>query len=160
MLLLQPVGLPRWQVVKNLPANARDSRNMDSIPGSGRCPGVGNIFLPGKFHVQRSLASYSPQDCKRVKRNGRTKQQQWQHGICVALGAFFWPSVSDGTSKGTGGWRVTSKTLLSACQENSWACWLGNSVLYLTAPGMVKFLYVVLKFLHPDRCGSPSLLHI
>ena len=76
MLLLQPVGLPRWQVVKNLPANARDSRNMDSIPGSGRCPGVGNIFLPGKFHVQRSLASYSPRDCKRVKRNGRTKQQQ------------------------------------------------------------------------------------
>ena len=30
------------QVVKNLPANARDTRDMGSIPGSGRSPGVGN----------------------------------------------------------------------------------------------------------------------
>ena len=29
-------------VVKNPPANAGDSRNMGSIPGSGRSPGVGN----------------------------------------------------------------------------------------------------------------------
>lgn len=32
-------------MVTNLPA-AGDSRDMDSMPGSGRCPGVGNIFLP------------------------------------------------------------------------------------------------------------------
>ena len=30
------------QVVKNPPANARDTRDMGSIPGSGRSPGVGN----------------------------------------------------------------------------------------------------------------------
>ena len=29
-------------VVKNLPANARDARDMSLIPGSGRSPGVGN----------------------------------------------------------------------------------------------------------------------
>ena len=31
--------LPRWLVVKNLPANGRDT---GSIPVSGRSPGVGN----------------------------------------------------------------------------------------------------------------------
>ena len=30
------------QLVKNLPANARDSRDKCSIPGLGRCPGEGN----------------------------------------------------------------------------------------------------------------------
>jgi len=29
-------------VVKNLPANSRDARDIGSIPGSGRSPGVGN----------------------------------------------------------------------------------------------------------------------
>ena len=36
---------------------------MGLIPGSGRSPGEGNgnplVFLPGKFHGQRSLAGYS-----------------------------------------------------------------------------------------------------
>ena len=34
------------------------------------------IFLPGKFHGQRSLVGYSPQGCKRVRDNSATKQQQ------------------------------------------------------------------------------------
>ena len=29
-------------MAKNLPANAGDTRDMGSIPESGRCPGVGN----------------------------------------------------------------------------------------------------------------------
>ena len=29
-------------MVKNMPANAGDARDMGSIPGSGRSPGVGN----------------------------------------------------------------------------------------------------------------------
>ena len=29
-------------MVKNLPANAVDTTDMDSVPGSGRCPGEGN----------------------------------------------------------------------------------------------------------------------
>ena len=52
-------------MVKNLPANAGDARDVDLIPGSGRCPGGGKWqpipkFLHGKVHGQRSLAGYSP----------------------------------------------------------------------------------------------------
>ena len=54
----QSLGFP---VVKNQPANAAD---VDSIPGSERCPGIRNsnplVFLPGKFHGQRSLEGDSP----------------------------------------------------------------------------------------------------
>ena len=58
-------GFPHGSVLKNPPANAR---NVDSIPESGRFPGVGNapkpVFLPGEFHGQRSLAGYSSWGCK------------------------------------------------------------------------------------------------
>ena len=70
-------GLLSWQpgfsggrVVKNLPANAGDARNVGLIPGSGRPPGGGNgnplqyLFLPGESHGQRSLAGYSPEGHK------------------------------------------------------------------------------------------------
>jgi len=52
-------------VVKNLPANAGDIRNVGLIPGLGRflwrrawqpTP----VFLPGKSQGQRNLAGYSP----------------------------------------------------------------------------------------------------
>ena len=36
------MGFPGGAVVKNPPAYAGDSRDMGSIPGSGRSPGVGN----------------------------------------------------------------------------------------------------------------------
>ena len=35
-------GIPRWTVVKNLPVNAGDARDVGSIPGLGKSPGVGN----------------------------------------------------------------------------------------------------------------------
>ena len=52
-------------VVKKPPANAGDIRDVGLIPGLGRYPGVEygtalQLFLPGKFHEQRSLVSYSP----------------------------------------------------------------------------------------------------
>ena len=53
-------------VVKNLPANAGDIRDMSSVPGSGRSSGEGNgnpltpVFLREKSHGQRSLVGYSP----------------------------------------------------------------------------------------------------
>ena len=52
--------------VKNLPANARDIRDVGSIPGPGRSPGGGhgNALLPGESHGQKSLAGYSPQGHK------------------------------------------------------------------------------------------------
>ena len=49
-------------MVKNPPANAGD---VSSIPGLGRFPWSRkwqptSVFLPEKFHGQRSLAGYSP----------------------------------------------------------------------------------------------------
>ena len=50
-------------MVKNLPANARES---GSIPGSGRSPRGGYdspstpVFLPGESDGQGSLVGYSP----------------------------------------------------------------------------------------------------
>ena len=37
-------GFPGGTVIKNLPANAGDTRDMDSIPGSGRSPGEENGY--------------------------------------------------------------------------------------------------------------------
>ena len=51
-------------LVKNSPASAGDIRGPGLIPGLGRSPGVGNgnmpVFLPGRYHGQKSLAGYSP----------------------------------------------------------------------------------------------------
>ena len=46
-------------VVKNLPANARDIRDVHSIPQLGRSPGEGHRFLPGESPGQGSLVGYS-----------------------------------------------------------------------------------------------------
>ena len=61
-------------MVKNLPANAGDIRDVGSIPGLGRSPGEGKgrenylenslQFLPREFHGQRSLVGCSPQGQK------------------------------------------------------------------------------------------------
>ena len=58
-------------VVKNPPANAGDTKDLGSIPGSGRAPGVGS-GSPLQYsclenpHGQRSLAGYSPWGCKEL----------------------------------------------------------------------------------------------
>ena len=51
-------------VVKNLPANTGDLRELGAIPGTGRFPWVRAwqptpVFLPGDAHGQRSLVGYS-----------------------------------------------------------------------------------------------------
>ena len=55
-------------MVKNPPANAGDTGDAGSIPGSGRSlaeeKAIHSNFLPGKFHEQKSLAGYSPWGCK------------------------------------------------------------------------------------------------
>ena len=58
-------------VVKNLPANAGDIRDADSMPESGRSPGgrPGNplkYFCLEKSHGQRSLVGYSPRGPKEL----------------------------------------------------------------------------------------------
>ena len=56
-------------MVKNPSANAEDTRDEGSIPGSGISPGVGNghplqYSCLETLHRQRSLAGYSPCGCK------------------------------------------------------------------------------------------------
>ena len=56
-------------VVKNSSANAGDTGDRSSIPGSGPSPGVGNgnplqYSLSEESHGQRSPAGYSPWGCK------------------------------------------------------------------------------------------------
>ena len=51
--------------MKNPPASAGDTRDAGSVPELGRFPLSGKrkptqVFLPGKFHGQRSLADYRP----------------------------------------------------------------------------------------------------
>ena len=64
-------------VVKNLPANAGDTGDAGSIPGSGRFPGVGNdnplqYSCLEKFHRQRSLADCSQWDHEELDITGHT----------------------------------------------------------------------------------------
>ena len=52
-----------------MPANSGDARNASSVPGSKRSPWDRKwqpvpVFLPGKFHGQRTLVGYSPQGRK------------------------------------------------------------------------------------------------
>ena len=54
------MGFPGGLAVKNPHASTGDTRDSGLILGLGRSPGGGHIFLPGKFHGQRSLSGYGP----------------------------------------------------------------------------------------------------
>ena len=98
----------RWasqmaQVVKNLSANAWDTRNVSSIPRLGESPGVGNtrspdlVFLLEKFHGQKTLMGYSPWGHKRVGHNWAQAQvcKKGHQEISRSTGAQrleIWPS--------------------------------------------------------------------
>ena len=63
--------LPSGTVVKNLPANAGDLRDMGLIPASGRSLGKRNgnplqYSCLENFHGQRSLVGYSLWGCKEL----------------------------------------------------------------------------------------------
>jgi len=65
------VDFPGGSVIKNLPTNAGDLGDTGSVPGLGRFHQRRKwqpipVFLPGKFHGQRSPAGYSPLDHKKV----------------------------------------------------------------------------------------------
>ena len=61
------LGFPGGAMVKNLPANAGDVLNpwVVKIPWNRECQPT-PVFLPGKFHEQRSLVGYSPMGCKEL----------------------------------------------------------------------------------------------
>lgn len=49
------MGFPGGAVVKNLPANAREARDMGSISGSGKSPGVRNGNLLQYSSLKNSM---------------------------------------------------------------------------------------------------------
>ena len=64
-------------MVKNPPANAGDARDMGLIPGVERSAWRRKwqstpVFLPGKFHGQRSLVGYSPWSHKELDKTENT----------------------------------------------------------------------------------------
>ena len=70
IVLTGPGGFPHVSAVKNPPGNAG---HPDSIPGSGRSPGEGNVFLLGKRTEEPGgLQSVGLQ---RVRHDLATKQQ-------------------------------------------------------------------------------------
>ena len=56
-------GFLGGSMANNLSANAGDARDASSIPWSRKRHPT-PLFLPGKFHGQRSLLGYSPWSCK------------------------------------------------------------------------------------------------
>ena len=61
-------------VVKSWPANAAFAPWVGKIPWRRKWQPT-PVFLPGKYHGQRSLVGYSPWGRKRVGRDSVTKQQ-------------------------------------------------------------------------------------
>ena len=51
-------------MIKNPPASAEDTRDVDSVPGSLEYPTP--IFFPGKFHGQKNVAGYNPWGIKEL----------------------------------------------------------------------------------------------
>ena len=75
------LGFPGGTVVKNLPANAGDTGDESSIPGSGRFPWrrawpPTPVFLPGESCGQRSLVGYSPWSCTESDTTGHAPNSQ------------------------------------------------------------------------------------
>ena len=68
--------------MQNPPGNAGDTRDVGSIHGSGRFPGLGNGSLLQcscwETHGQGSLAGYSPWGCKELD---TTEQLSMQNQI-------------------------------------------------------------------------------
>ena len=69
-------------VVKNLPANTEDTRDVGSIPGSGRFPGIGNGSSPLYSCLEnsmdrRSRVDHSPQGHKELNMTEQLSTYQW-----------------------------------------------------------------------------------
>ena len=83
--LTDNTDFPGGSVVKNPLANEED---MVSVPESGRSIPWRRewlptpVFLPGKFHGQRSLGGYSPWGCERVDLTERPNNNKWITQLC------------------------------------------------------------------------------
>ena len=77
--------------VKNLPANAGDARDTGSIPVGGKIPWWGKrqptlVFLPGKFHGQKSLEGCCPCGHKELDMINQLSTHMGNRPVKVRLG--------------------------------------------------------------------------
>ena len=73
---------PWWLSDKESACQCRRHKRCSFDPWSGRIPWrrksqAINVCLPGKFHGQRSLACYSPWDCKELNSNNKFLEASW-----------------------------------------------------------------------------------
>ena len=88
LLITITLGLPRWHSSKESACQCRRHKRLSFSPWVGKIPWSRKwqptlVFLPGKFHGQRSLVGYSPWSHKRVRHGSATKQQQ--QGLTSAI---------------------------------------------------------------------------
>ena len=81
------LGLPRWLRGKESACQCKRHKRCSFSPWVRKTPWRRSqqptaVFLPGKFHGQRSLAGYSPWGCKESDTTEPTQQQQltWHLG--------------------------------------------------------------------------------
>ena len=65
------MGFPGGTVVKKLPANTGDTKDVDLILGVGKWQPTPVLFLLGEPHGQRSLVGYSPRGSKKSEHTHR-----------------------------------------------------------------------------------------
>ena len=150
--------------VKHLPTNAADGRDMVSIPGLGRSPGLGSmkwqptlVFLPGKFHWQRSLVGYSPWGCR------ESDMTEWAHSIYIqwniiqpskkkeiAWHAITWINLEDTLLSGSESHSVVSNSLRPHGLYSPW-----NSPGQNTGVGSLSLL----QGIFPTQGLNPCLPH-
>ena len=127
-------------VVENLPANARDIRDMGSIPGSGSSPGVGNGNLlqyvclenPMDRGVWWTTVHRVPKSPTRLKQHS-THTHKWQ-----SIHSFFQAETISGQLAG---------------------CWLESSnKMYILS--LSFFLYRFMVFWVSSHTSSPTHLII
>ena len=124
-------------MVQNLPADAGDPRDAGFDPWVGKIPWRRKwqptpVFLPGKSHGQKSLASYSPQGHK----ESDTTKQLWgfpcssvgKESACSAGDLGLFPGLGRSPGEGNG------NPLQNSCLENP----MGRGAWQVTAHRVTK----------------------
>ena len=151
-----PLGLPRWHSGKESTCNAGDAGDMGSIhvrklPWRRKWQPT-PVFLPGKCHGQRSLASYSPWSHKRVRHNLATKQQQEQSSLKHSHWNRFSFSGLGGRTEVIGGINNgNSNSLPDTKVKSLWTGWLLRYVFqvdYETVNSKNAWITNLIPFLH------------
>ena len=110
-------GIPRGSVVKNLPANAGDTRDMGLIPGSGRSPG-GSVEFSGQPTQYSCLENSTDRGAWRATVHGIAQSDMTEHA-CTSGGVESTEDLSLQWHSFLSSWPRTRTTRISAkvCQS-------------------------------------------